>query len=182
MELQGKYIIYTIGHSTRGIEGFIRMLQSFNIGILADIRHFPGSAKYPQFNKEPLQMSLQAAGVEYVHLVGLGGRRKTEKNSKNNRWRNSSFRGYADYMETAEFKQAIENLENIAVTKPTAYMCSEAVWWRCHRSMVSDYLKAKGWTVLHIMEAGKAEEHPYTSPARIVGKRVFYYDEDLFNQ
>src|SRR5690554_82179 len=182
MELQGKHIIYTIGHSTRGIEEFIGMLRSVDIGILADIRHFPGSAKYPQFNKKPLQTALQAAGVECVHLVGLGGRRKTEKSSKNNRWRNSSFRGYADYMQTAEFKQAVENLENIAVASPTAYMCSEAVWWRCHRSMVSDYLKAKGWTVLHIMAAGNAEEHPYTSPARVVGNRVFYYDEDLFNQ
>lgn len=181
MELQDKHTVYTIGHSTHSMEEFLLMLRSFSIGMLADIRRFPGSAKYPQFNKEPLQNALQAAGIGYVHLEGLGGRRKARKNSKNDRWRNSSFRGYADYMETADFKQAVENLENIARAQPTAYMCSEAVWWRCHRSMVSDYLKAKGWTVLHIMATGKAEEHTYTSPARIVGDRVFYSDENLFN-
>jgi len=126
-------------------------------------------------------MALQEAGIEYVHLEGLGGRRKTQKNSMNDRWRNDSFRGYADYMETADFKRAVENLENIARTQRTAYMCSEAVWWRCHRSLVSDYLKAQGWTVLHIRAREKAEEHTYTSPARIVGNRVLYSDENLFN-
>jgi len=181
MEPESKNTIYTIGHSTHSIEEFLLMLRSFGIGILVDIRRFPGSAKYPQFNKEPLQNALEAAGIEYMHLEGLGGRRKVQKNSKNNRWRNDSFRGYADYMETADFKQAVETLENIARTHPTAYMCSEAVWWRCHRSLVSDYLKAKGWTVLHIMATDKAEEHNYTSPARIAGDCVLYYDENLFN-
>lgn len=182
MKLPDKHTIYTIGHSTHSLEEFILMLRSFDIRILADIRRFPGSAKYPQFNKDSLQTTLQTAGIEYMHLEGLGGRRKVQKNSKNNRWRNDSFRGYADYMETADFKKAVENLENIARAKPTAYMCSEAVWWRCHRSLVSDYLKAQGWTVLHIMAREKAEKHIYTSPARIVDDRVLYYDENLFNQ
>lgn len=164
------------------MEEFIDMLQSFGIEILTDIRRFAGSRKYPQFNQENLALSLKAAGIDYIHLENLGGRRKLQKNSKNNRWRNESFRGYADYMETAEFEKAIAGLEKIAETKTTAYMCSEAVWWRCHRSMVSDYLKAKGWTVLHIMAKNKAEEHPYTSPARVVGNCVLYSDEDLFNQ
>ncbi|MFT3885269.1 MAG: DUF488 domain-containing protein [Flavobacteriales bacterium] len=164
------------------MEDFILMLRSFSIRTLVDIRRFPGSAKHPQFNREHLQMALQAAGIGYVHLEELGGRRKAEKNSKNSRWRNSSFRGYADHMGTEGFQHAVQELERIGEAGPTAYMCSEAVWWRCHRSMVSDHLKAQGWTVLHIMVTGKAEEHPYTAPARIVSGRVLYSDEDLFNQ
>ncbi len=177
-----KNTIYTIGHSTHSVNDFISILQSFDIKTLADIRRFPGSRKYPGFNKEQLAGELQKAGINYIHLEGLGGRRKVQMNSKNNRWRNESFRGYADYMETDEFEKAITELETIALKQPTVYMCAEAVWWRCHRSMVSDYLKAKGWTVLHIMAKGKTEEHPYTSPARVVGDQVFYFDEDLFNQ
>lgn len=172
--------IYTIGHSTHNLHDFINMLQSFNIRNLVDIRNFPGSRKFPQFNKEPLDNSLREHGIHYLHLQELGGRRKVQKDSKNNRWHNASFRGYADYMETESFKKGISTLTTIAIKHPTAYMCSEAVWWRCHRSMVSDYLKAKGWTVLHIMAVGKAEEHPYTSPARIIGDRVVYFDENLF--
>lgn len=170
--------IYTIGHSTRSLEEFLNMLQSFDIKILADIRSLPGSRKYPQFNKEVLQLSLEEAGIQYIHLADLGGRRKVKKDSINNRWNNASFRGYADYMETEEFKNAIVKLEHIALEQPTAYMCSEAVWWRCHRSMVSDYLKANGWTVLHIMTIAKFQEHKYTSPARIVDGNVLYSDEN----
>ncbi len=176
------HIIYTIGHSTHSLDGFMGMLQSFHIRMLADIRRFPGSRRYPLFNKESLKAALESNGIAYVHLEELGGRRKVQKDSKNNRWRNDSFRGYADYMDTKPFQAAVEKLEAIAREQPTAYMCSEAVWWRCHRSMVSDYLKAKGWTVLHIMAAGKVAEHPYTSPARVAGNNVYYYDENLFDQ
>lgn len=176
------HIIYTIGHSTRTLTDFVDMLQSFDIKILVDIRHYPGSRKYPHFNKENLEVEMADNGIEYMHIKELGGRRKVVENSKNNRWRNTSFRGYADYMETEDFKKAITKLESIALQQSTAYMCSEAVWWRCHRSMVSDYLKAKGWRVLHIMSPGKSEEHPYTSPARVAGNRVFYSDENLFEQ
>ena len=172
------HTIYTIGHSTHSITEFLNMLRSFDIKILADIRSLPGSRKFPQFNKEDLKISLEGAGIQYIHLADLGGRRKVKKDSKNNRWNNDSFRAYADYMETEEFKNAIVKLEHIALEHPTAYMCSEAVWWRCHRSMVSDYLKAKGWTVLHIMAIGKVQEHPYTAPARIVEGDVFYFDEN----
>ncbi len=170
--------IYTIGHSTRSLTEFLNMLRSFDIKILADIRSLPGSRKFPQFNKENLQLSMEEAGIQYMHLADLGGRRKVKKDSKNNRWNNDSFKGYADYMKTDAFENAIENLEKTALKNTTAYMCSEAVWWRCHRSMVSDYLKAKGWTVLHIMEIGKVQEHPYTSPARIVDDNVLYTDEN----
>lgn len=181
MNTAAQNIIYTIGHSTHSITQFIEMLHSFAIKTLADIRRFPGSNKYPQFNKDNLEEALKQNGICYIHLEDLGGRRKVQANSKNNKWRNDSFRGYADYMETPAFENAVTKLEIIAMKQTTAYMCSEAVWWRCHRSMVSDYLKAKGWKVMHIMAVGKAEEHPYTSPARIVDDRVYYYDEDLFN-
>lgn len=181
MNRSGKNTIYTVGHSTHTIAVFIEMLQSFGIKTLADIRRFPGSKKYPQFNKENLATALQQHDIDYTHLEDLGGRRKVLEGSNNSRWRNASFRGYADYMETGDFKKAVAKLEDLALRQPTAYMCSEAVWWRCHRSMVSDYLKAKGWIVRHIMAVGKAEEHPYTSPARVVGERVFYSDENLFD-
>jgi len=180
MQPSGKHIIYTVGHSTHSPDIFIGMLQSFGIRMLADIRRFPGSRKYPWFNQESLAAALRQHDIGYTHLEDLGGRRKALPDSKNNRWRNPSFRGYADYMETEAFKQAAGRLEVIALEQPTAYMCSEAVWWRCHRALVSDYLKAKGWTVLHITAAGKAEEHPYTSPARVADGRVFYADESLF--
>ena len=171
------HTIYSIGHSTRSLDEFLNMLRSFDIKILTDIRSLPGSRRFPQYNMENLKTSLEEIGVQYIHLADLGGRRKVKKDSKNNLWNNDSFRGYADYMETEEFENAIVKLEHIALEQPTAYMCSEAVWWRCHRSMVSDYLKAKGWAVLHIMATGKVQEHKYTSPARIVDGNVFYYDE-----
>lgn len=174
-------IIYTIGHSTHNFVELLSMLQSFDVKVLADIRSFPGSRKYPHFNMENLSVSLPQHGIEYIHLKDLGGRRKVLPDSKNTRWRNDAFRGYADYMETEVFAQAITALEAVAVKYVTAYMCAEAVWWRCHRSLVSDYLKAEGWKVMHIMAPGKAEEHPYTSPARIVDGRVFYSDENLFD-
>lgn len=173
-------IIYTIGHSTHSIEEFITMLHSFDIKTVVDIRSLPGSRKFPQFDKEALELLLPKNNIQYIHLINLGGRRKVIKNSKNTRWINSSFRAYADYMETNQFKDGIKELETIALQKPTVYMCAEALWWRCHRSMVSDYLKTKGWMVLHIMSVGKAEEHRYTSPARIVNGEVCYYDDNLF--
>ena len=180
MSMPGTNIIYTIGHSTHSIETFLAMLHSFGIKVVADIRRLPGSRKFPQFDQENLELTLKQNGIHYVHLKGLGGRRKVHKGSRNNRWRNASFRAYADYMETQDFSNSIQELEGIALQSPTAYMCSEAVWWRCHRSMVSDYLKAKGWTVLHIMGIHKAEAHHYTSPAKVTGDRVSYADEDLF--
>jgi uncharacterized protein (DUF488 family) len=167
-------IIYTIGHSTRTQEEFISMLQSFKIELLADIRSYPGSTRYPHFNKENLQNILPEHTIIYQHFSELGGRRKTVKDSKNIAWKNDAFRGYADYMETENFKQGITKLEDIALKYKTAYMCSEAVWWRCHRSMVSDYLKWKGWQVLHIMAQNKSEEHPYTAPAKMVEGKLSY--------
>lgn len=174
MTASSKKIIYTIGHSTHSMETFISMLQSFEIRLLVDIRSLPGSRKYPQFNQDNLQTVLSENGIHYYYLKALTGRRKMLKNSHNDRWRNTSFRGYADYMESKEFKDAIEEIEELAEKETTAYMCAEAVWWRCHRSMVSDYLKARGWEVRHILNVGKVKEHPYTSPAIVEKNKVTY--------
>jgi uncharacterized protein (DUF488 family) len=166
--------IWTIGHSTRSFEEFGLMLHSFNIKLVADVRSYPGSRKFPQFNKEALEISLPQTGIQYVHLKDLGGRRKVNPDSKNTGWRHAAFRGYADYMETSAFKDAIKELIKCALNQRTAYMCSEAVWWRCHRSLISDYLKVQGWKVMHIMSVNKAAEHPYTAPARIINGKLTY--------
>lgn len=170
--------IYTIGHSTRPFDEFLAMLKSFNIKVLADIRRLPGSTKFPQYDQDELKTSLKENGIEYIYLEDLGGRRKLSKTTKNTAWRNKSFQAYADNMETETFRNGAEKLKMQANAKPTAMMCSEAVWWRCHRSMVSDYIKAQGWTVLHIMSESKATEHPYTSPAKVHGGKVSYESDD----
>lgn len=166
--------IWTIGHSTRSLAEFMAMLNSFHIELVVDIRSFPGSRKFPQYNKEALEISLPQYNVKYIHLKSLGGRRKVKPDSKNTGWRHIAFRGYADYMETDAFKEGIIELKKNALKQRTVYMCSEAVWWRCHRSMVSDYLKVRGWKVMHIIGIGKDNEHPYTAPARIVNGVLSY--------
>ena len=168
--------IWTIGHSTRPFEELLEMLRSFKIEIVADVRSYPGSRKFPQYNKEVLEKTFPENGIEYIHIKDLGGRRKTNPDSKNIAWRHPAFRSYADYMETDAFKNGIVELEKIALHKRLAYMCSEAVWWRCHRSMISDYLKAEGWKVMHIMAIGKETEHPYTAPANIVDGCLTYLE------
>ena len=166
--------IWTIGHSSHSLDEFTDMLKSFQIEVVADIRSFPGSRRVPHFNKEALEVSLPQAGFRYILIKNLGGRRKVNPESKNTPWRHPAFRGYADFMETETFREGIIELEQIALKQRTAYMCSEAVWWRCHRSMVSDYLKAEDWKVMHIMGIEKADEHPYTQPARIIDGRLSY--------
>jgi uncharacterized protein (DUF488 family) len=174
MERHSDKTIWTIGHSTHSLQEFIAILDSFKIELLADIRSYPGSRRYPHFNKGALEISLPTICISYIHLPELGGRRQVQPDSKNTSWRNPAFRGYADYMETNEFKTGIERLETLARGKRTAYMCSEAVWWRCHRSLISDYLKVQGWKVIHIMGIGKSQEHPYTSAAHIEENDLFY--------
>lgn len=175
---KAKKIIWTIGHSTRTIDELVGILQSFSIGAVGDVRNYPGSRRYPHFNKEALQVSLLKNGIQYHHIKELGGRRKPNPQSRNTSWRNDAFRGFADYMETDTFQQGIAQLQTLAKQTRTAYMCSEAVWWRCHRSLISDYLKSTGWSVMHIMATEKAEEHPYTSAAKIVGGKLSYRSED----
>ena len=171
-------VIWTIGHSTHPIDDFIRLLNSFEIQLVADIRSYPASRRYPHFIKELLSVSLAENNIEYIHLKDLGGRRKSRPDSTNTGWRLEAFRGYADYMETGLFHSSIKELELIAIEKQTAYMCSEALWWRCHRSLVSDYLKLNGWKVIHIMGVGKSDEHSYTQPARIVDGKLIYRKEE----
>lgn len=180
-KIEAEKKVWTIGHSTHPIDIFISMLQSFSIKSLIDIRHYPGSRKFPQYNKDELKNSLSENGIEYIHLVNLGGRRKPDPGSKNTAWRLAAFRGYADYMETDDFKSAAAELQQIATSDNTAYMCSEAVWWSCHRSLLSDYLKIRGWKVMHIMAVNKATEHPYTSAAKIIDGKLNYENNDLFS-
>lgn len=166
--------IWTIGHSTRTFDEFLKLLTSFNIETLVDVRHYPGSRKFPQFNKDSLENSLPGNGIEYIHLVDLGGRRKPDPDSKNDAWRLDSFKGYADYMETEQFQEALKILKKKAEENRTAIMCAEAVWWSCHRSLISDILKVDGWTVMHIMGVNTATEHPYTAPANMVDGKLNY--------
>lgn len=166
--------VWTIGHSTRSVDDFIEALASEKIDALIDVRRFPVSRRYPHFNKDELAQSLAAAGITYLHLPELGGRRSTRKDSYNTGLRNASFRGYADYMETDSFREGIERLLELASARRTAIMCAEALWWRCHRSLISDYLISNGIEVIHIAAAGKTEVHHYTSAARIIDGELSY--------
>ncbi len=159
--------VWTVGHSNRPLEDFLELLTTHQIEAIADVRSFPSSRKYPYFNAEPLSRSLAAVGIEYFPFLDLGGRRRVRPDSHNTAWINESFRGYADFMETSDFPVGVERLLDIARRQSTAVMCAEAVWWRCHRSMIADYLKASGSTVEHIMDAGKNVVHPFTSAARL---------------
>jgi uncharacterized protein (DUF488 family) len=151
------------------------------IKLVADVRMFPGSKRYPQFNKEALANSLGKSGIRYEHFPELGGRRKAKPDSKNTAWRNEMFRGYADYMETREFRSGVTRLVDLAKEMgPTALMCAEAVWWRCHRSLISDYLKSRGVEVIHILDKNKTEPHPFTAAAKIANGELSYADETLF--
>jgi uncharacterized protein (DUF488 family) len=172
--LQPPATLWTIGHSTHPIEEFIDIVTSHGIARIADVRRFAGSRKFPQFNPDALAQSLTDAGVAYTPMPELGGRRKALKNTPHTAWRSEAFRGYADYMDTPEFRAAAESLAAIARSDRVAIMCSEAVWWRCHRSMIADYFKANEWEVLHIMGLGDAKEHPYTPVARIVDGLLTY--------
>jgi uncharacterized protein (DUF488 family) len=167
--------IWTIGHSTRKIDIFLSLLKENGIKLLADVRMYPGSKRYPQFGREAFGQSLNETGIRYEHFPELGGRRKAKSDSKNAAWRNEMFRGYADYMETEDFGKGVARLVDLAEKiGPTAIMCAEAVWWRCHRSLISDHLKTRGVEVLHILDSNKVEPHPFTSAARIVNGELSY--------
>ena len=166
--------VWTVGHSTRSGEEFVQILIAHRIQVLVDVRSFPGSRRYPQFNKPALAEFLAANGIEYRHEPQLGGRRTPRADSHNTAWRNASFRAYADHMETDEFRNGVEGLLELADSGRVTVMCAEAVWWRCHRSLIADHLKAEGHTVLHITDAAKTEEHPFTPAARMVEGRLSY--------
>lgn len=166
--------IWTVGHSNRSIEDFLALLRAHGIRQLVDVRRYPGSRAFPHFNREALAASLRNAGIEYAHFPELGGRRQPRPDSPNTVWKDPAFRAYADYMETGEFAAGLERLIEFAERSPTAIMCSEAVWWRCHRSMISDALKARGIRVEHIMSEDRTDEHPYTTAASIVDGKLVY--------
>jgi uncharacterized protein (DUF488 family) len=166
--------IWTVGHSTRPIAEFIELLQSAAITVLGDVRRFPGSRRYPQYNQPPLEEALAAADIRYLAFPNLGGRRQPRPDSPHTAWRNPSFRAYADYMDTDAFRQGIEQVVALAATERIALMCSEAVWWRCHRALIADYLKAHGYPVIHLLSPTKHEPHPYTSAAQIVNGVLTY--------
>ena len=155
--------VWTLGHSTRPIDEFIGLLRAHQIRLLIDVRTVPRSRYNPQFNTDTLAQSLRDAELRYRHLPELGGLRKPKKDSINDGWRNASFRGYADYMQTEEFHRALEGLMASSTDKNTAIMCAEAVPWRCHRSLIADALVMRDWEVRHIMSPEKATPHVITS-------------------
>jgi len=174
-----KTTIWTIGHSTRPIVDFIDLLKINDVETIADVRRFPGSRRYPQYNEAALRQTLANAGVGYAWLPSLGGRRRPAPDSPNDVWRNAAFRGYADHIATEEFASGLFDLLMIAEGSRTAIMCSEAVWWRCHRSLIADVLCSIGISVLHILDGAKTSAHPYTSAARIVDGELTYSSSSL---
>lgn len=168
------HTIYTIGHSTHTIEEFIAMLKAHNIEELIDVRTVPRSRHNPQFGADQLAASLRQAGIAYIHLAKLGGLRRTSKDSINTGWHNTSFRGYADYMATADFQAGLEQLQQLAEAKTVAIMCAEAVPWRCHRSLISDALTTLGWQVLHITSKKTAKPHELTSFLKVQDGKLSY--------
>lgn len=167
-------IMYTIGHSTHPIDEFLALLDTYGIRQLVDVRTVPGSRHNPQFNQENLKKSLEDHGISYIYMKKLGGLRSKANYSTNKGWHNQSFRNYADYMQTNEFAEGIEELRQYEAAAPTAIMCAEAVPWRCHRSLISDALIARGDAVFDIMSLKSAPEHKMTRFAQVDGVSVTY--------
>jgi uncharacterized protein (DUF488 family) len=172
--------IFTIGHSTHPIDEFLALLARHDVEAIADVRRFPGSRRHPQFNQEEFQSALAAAGVHYHWLQALGGRRGkvAGASTENAGLRNDSFRNYADYMRTPEFRTGVSELLALAEQTRTATMCSEGLFWRCHRRLISDYLLAQGHTVWNIMPDGKLQPHSLTPGAMIQAGAVSYPADD----
>ena len=166
--------VWTIGHSSRTIGEFAALLEAARLETVADVRRHAGSRAHPHFNPGPLTQALARHGIDYTAIPALGGRRSPRADSNNTVWRNKSFRGYADYMETCDYRDAVDRLLGIAGGRRTALMCAEALWWQCHRALIADDLKSRGIEVFHIMGISKAVEHPYTSAARRVDGRLVY--------
>ncbi len=166
--------IFTIGHGTRSLEEFGQALQAFGVRKLVDVRTVPRSRHNPQFNKDTLPEALKPFKISYLHMPTLGGLRHPEKDSINGAWRNASFRGFADYMQTKGFGRALGRLTRLAKGRTVAFMCAESVPWRCHRFLISDALAARGWVVEHIYSATNARPHRMTPWARKKGGRIFY--------
>lgn len=166
--------LWTIGHSTRSIEEFIALLRAHDIQQLVDVRTIPRSRHNPQFNRDELLVSVKRAGIHYLDMPALGGLRHTRRDSINTAWKNKSFRGYADYMQTPEFENAVEELIRLARQQRTAIMCAEAVPWRCHRSLIADALVVRGWNVNQIISSTSARPHILTPWSHVVGEHITY--------
>lgn len=166
--------IFTIGHSTRELAAFIKLLLAHGVKQLVDVRTIPRSLRNPQYNADTLPRALEAAGIRYVHLAALGGLRHARRDSINKGWRNASFRGFADYMQQPEFQKGVDRLVKLARARPTAIMCAEAVPWRCHRFLISDALVTRGAHVEHIMSESKAQPHSLIPFARIDKGQITY--------
>ncbi len=172
-----EFDVFTIGFSNRSWEETLDILRKFDIRRLVDIRTLPGSRHTPQFNQEHLAAALPQSGIEYVHMKSLGGLRKVKKDqTTNSGWRNDSFRAYADYMQTVDFERAIEELIRLFREMRTVYACTEAVFWRCHRALVSDALLVRGHRPGHIFSATECKPHRLTPFARVEGQRITYPD------
>jgi uncharacterized protein (DUF488 family) len=171
---EGALLAYTIGHSTHPLPEFTRLLHAHSIEVVADVRTIPRSRHNPQFNVETLPSDLKEEGIAYEHMKGLGGLRKARRDSVNTGWRNASFRGFADYMQTGEFTEHFERLVGMIESRRTVIMCAEALPWRCHRSLISDALVVRGVKVFHISGDGKAGPHTLTSFARVKGTSLTY--------
>jgi|SRR5665213_231122 len=167
-------IVSTVGHSTHPVHDFIHILEAHGIRRLVDVRTIPRSRRNPQFNLENLSASLHKSGIDYRHFPGLGGLRRPRKDSINTGWRNASFRGYADYMQSPEFDESLNALIELASEAPTAIMCAEAVPWRCHRSLIADALVARGIQAMEIMSATKSQPHAMTSFAQVEDQQATY--------
>ena len=172
-------IVLTVGHSTRSLEAFIALLQAHEVTCVADVRTVPRSRHNPQFNKDSLPRALKKAGLGYVHLPGLGGLRHAKSNSPNMGWRNASFRGYADYMQTPEFAQGLDTLIQMAHHDRLALLCAEAVPWRCHRSLIADALLMRGLRAEHIMSPTRRQVHALTPFAKVRGTQLTYPAEPV---
>jgi uncharacterized protein (DUF488 family) len=171
--------VLTVGHSNRPIEEFLGMLKAHGVELLVDVRTVPRSRHNPQFNRETLPQSLAAAGIRYQHMPGLGGLRHARKDSINTGWKNLSFRGYADYMQTTEFLENLQRLIELEQSHRLAVLCAESVPWRCHRSLIADALTIRGIAVSHIMSETKATPHRLTAFALVEGDRITYPTESL---
>jgi len=166
--------ILTVGHSTLAADAFLAMLTAHRVELLADVRRFPASRRNSQFNREALVEMLAGHRIAYLHFPELGGRREPKPDSPNTAWRVAGFRGYADYMDTAEFNQGIARLFEAAQEKQTAIMCAERSWRSCHRGLIADHLKASGIEVIHLLDPADTELHPWTAAARLIDGRVSY--------
>ena len=167
-------LIFTVGHSTRSLEELVEILRAHGVKRLVDVRTIPRSRHNPQFNRESLSKALHNRRLSYRHMKALGGLRHARADSINTGWRNASFRGFADYMQTPACEEAVEKLIELAEQKPTAIMCAEAVPWRCHRSLIADALTVRGYEVRDLMSATNAKRHTLMPMAKVHGRQVTY--------